>query len=164
MKLLPLLLLIAPALAQTDRIELVSDKPGRAEAKVSGIVLHADQVTLNREREELQMRGHVHVLLPARADHTALRYGAGVIVTDRPIGLTADHVTVKSGLLLEAAGNIVVLPVDEKLRSMQLHGDELSMLLKIGDATLRGNVKITGFVPNRRGSGPDFPPDIIKQR
>jgi hypothetical protein len=162
MKFLPLLLLVAPAFAQTDRIELVSDKPGRAEARVSGIVLHADQATLSREREELQMRGHVHVLLPARADHTALRYGTGVIVTDQPIGLTADRVTVKNGLLLEAAGNIMVLPVDEKLKSMQLHGDELSMLLKIGDATLRGNVKITGFVPNRRASGPDFPPDIIK--
>ena len=162
MKLLPLLLLIAPAFAQTDRIELVSDKPGRAEAKVAGILLHADQATVNRETDELQMRGHVHVLLPARADHTAVRYGTGVIVTDQPIGLTADRVTVKHGLLLEAAGNILLLPTDQKLSSMQLHGDELSMLLKIGDATLRGNVKITGFVPSRRGSGADFPPDIIK--
>lgn len=161
MKLLPLLLLIAPAFAQTDRVELVSDKPGRAEAKVSGILLHADQATLNRQTNELQMRGHVHVLLPARADHTAVRYDARVIVTAQPIGLTADRVTVKNGLL-EAAGNVVMLPMDEDLSKMQLHGDELSMLLKIGDATLRGNVKLTGFLPNQHGSGADFPPDIIK--
>jgi len=161
MRLLPLVLLIVPAFAQTDRIELLSDQPGRAAAKVSGILLHADQATLHRETGELQMRGHVSVLLPARSDHTAVRYGTGVIVTAQPIGLTADRLTVKDGVL-SASGNITLLPVDEELSKMQLHGDELSMYLKIGDATLRGNVKTTGFVPGRRGSGADFPPDIIK--
>ena len=162
MKLLPLLLLLlAPAFAQNDRVELVSDKPGRAEAKVSGLMLRADEATLNRETGELQMRGHVHILLPAREDHTAVRYGTGVLVTDQPIGLTADRVRVKNGLL-EASGNIIVLPVDEKLPRVQLKGDELSMFLKIGDATLRGNVRPSGIPEPGRRSSPEFPPEIIK--
>jgi hypothetical protein len=161
MKLLPLLLSIAPLLAQTDRIELISDKPGRAEARVSGLLVHADQATLNRETDELRMRGHVNILLPARADHTVVRYGSGVIVTDQPIGITADSITVKNGQL-EATGNIVLLPMDEELNHAQLHGDGLSMVLKIGDATLRGSVRLTGLSHSRRGSGPEFPPDIIK--
>jgi hypothetical protein len=63
LSLLPILLV--PAFCQTDRIDLVSGKPGRAEAKVSGVVLHADEATLNHETGELIMRGHVHVTLPA---------------------------------------------------------------------------------------------------
>lgn len=161
MKLLPFILLIAPVFAQTDRIELLSSQPGHAQAKVSGILLHSDQAALDRENNELQMRGHVHVLLPARADHTVIRYNGRVIVTADPIGLTADRVTVKNGQLA-AAGNIAILPMDEDLSKMQLHGDELSMILKIGDATLRGNVGTTGFLPARHGPGGDFPPDIIK--
>lgn len=159
--LLPILLV--PAFCQTDRVDLVSDKPGRAEAKVSGLVIHADEVTLNRETGELQMRGHVHVTLPAREDHSVVRYGNGVLLTDQPIGLTADRVTVKNGLL-EASGNIVVVPVDPELPKVQLRGDELYMDLKIGDATLRGNVRSSGIPERgiRSFSGRDFPPDIIK--
>ena len=166
MKLLPLALLIVPpiaqpALAQMDRVELLSNQPGRAEARVAGIELHGDQATIDRDTGELQMRGHVHILLPARADHTAVRYGTRVIVTAQPIGLTADRVTVKDGLL-QASGNIVVAPVEDKLAKMQLHGDEMSMFLKIGDATLRGNVRLTGFLHTQSGSGAEFPPEIIK--
>jgi hypothetical protein len=167
-KLLPLfVLLLAPAFAQSDRVDLLSDKPGRAEARVSGLMLHADEATLNRDTGELQMRGHVHILLPAREDHTAVRYGTGVMVTDQPIGLTADRVRVKNGLL-EASGNIVVLPIDEKLPKVQVKGDELSMFLRIGDATLRGNVRPPASNPEPVKSAfwntlwMMFPPEIIK--
>ena len=159
-------ILAAAAFAQSDRVDLISDKPGHAEAKVSGLVLRADEATLNRENGALTMRGHVHVTLPAREDHTVIRYGTGVLLTDQPIGLTADRLTVKNGLL-EASGNIVVVPVDPELPRVQLRGDEIYMYLRIADATLRGNVRPSGipavpdrpalFVPRRA-----FPPDIIK--
>ena len=126
--LLPILLI--PVFGQTDRVELVNDKPGRAEAKVAGVVLHADDATLDHETGELHMHGHVHATLPAREDHTVIRYGAGVLLTDQPIGLTADRVTVRNGLVV-ASGNIVVVPVDPELPKVQLRGDELSMQLKV---------------------------------
>lgn len=88
-------ILLLPAFAQSDGVELRSDKPGRAEVKVLGLILHADEATFNRETGELAMRGHIHVTLPAREDHTVVRYGAGVLLTDQPIGLTADRVTVR---------------------------------------------------------------------
>jgi hypothetical protein len=150
------------AFAQSDRVELVSGKPGHAEAKVLGLVLHADEATLNRETGELAMRGHVHVMLPAREDHSVVRYGTGVLLTDQPIGLTADRLTVKNALL-QASGNVVVVPADPELPKVQLRGDELFMYLKIADATLKGYVQPSGF-PARGPRVPDhiFPPDIIK--
>jgi len=152
-----------PAFAQSDRVELLSDKPGRAEAKVLGVVLHADEATLNRETGELAMRGHVHVMLPAREDHSVVRYGTGVIVTDQPIGLTADRLTVKNAVL-QASGNVVVVPADPELPKVQLRGDELFMYLKIGDATIKGNVRPSGFPApvTFRTFEQIFPPDIIK--
>jgi len=159
-------ILLLPVFAQSDRVELLSDKPGRAEAKVLGLVLHADEATFNRETGELAMRGHVHVSLPAREDHTVVRYGTGVLLTDQPIGLTADRVSVKNGLL-EASGNIVVVPVDPEQPKVQLRADEIYMYLKIADATLRGNVRPSGLPTSQpaviRGFyAHPFPPDIIK--
>jgi len=150
-----------PAFAQSDRVELVSDKPGHAEAKVLGVVLHADEATLNRETGELTMRGHVHVMLPAREDHSVVRYGTGVVLTDQPIGLTADRLTVKNALL-RASGNVVVVPSDPELPNVQLRGDELFMYLKIGDATIKGNVRLSGLRDPRSRTGVDMPPEIIK--
>lgn len=156
-------ILLLPAFAQSDRVELLSDKPGRAEAKVLGVVLHADEATLNRETGELAMRGHVHVMLPAREDHSVVRYGTGVVLTDQPIGLTADRLTVKNALL-QASGNVVVVPADPELPKVQLRGDELFMYLKIADATLKGNVRPSGFPAPAtfRTYEHIFPPDIIK--
>jgi hypothetical protein len=155
--------LLLPAFAQSDRVDLVSDKPGRAEAKVLGLVLHADEATVNRDTGELVMRGHVHATLPAREDHTVVRYGAAVLLTDQPIGLTADRLTVKNALL-QASGNIVVVPADPELAKVQLRGDELFMYLKIADATLKGNVRQSGFSTpaTLRTFEHIFPPDIIK--
>jgi hypothetical protein len=160
LSLLPILLV--PAFCQTDSVNLISDKPGRAEAKVSGLILRADDANLNRETGELKMLGHVHVILPARADHTVVRYGAGVLLTDKPIGLSADRVTVKDGLL-EASGNLVLVPVDPDLPNAQLRSDEMYMYLKIADATLRGNIHPSGVV-NRHGYRGDLPPFIIKKQ
>jgi hypothetical protein len=156
--LLPILLV--PAFCQTDHVDLISDKPGRAEAKVSGLVLRADEATLNRETGELRMRGHVHVTLPAREDHTVLRYDKRVLLTKQPIGLTANQVAVKNGLL-EASGNLVLVPVAPDLTKVELRGDEMYMYLKIADATLRGNVRSSGISEGHRGSV-EFPPEIIK--
>ena len=157
-----LTILLLPAFAQSDGVELRSDKPGRAEAKVLGLILHADEATLNRETGELAMRGHIHVTLPAREDHTVVRYGEGVLLTDQPIGLTADRVTVKNSLL-QASGNIVVTPADPELPKVQLRGDEIFMYLRIGDATLQGmcTERIYGAV-NFRTYEHIFPPDVIK--
>jgi hypothetical protein len=153
-------MLLVPAFCQTERVDLISDKPGRAEAKVSGLVLRADAATLNHENGELKMRGHVHVTLPAREDHTVVRYGKGVLLTKQPIGLTADQVTVKNGLL-EASGNLVLVPVDPDLGKVQLQSDGMYMYLNIGDATMRGNVRASGVAEGHRGSV-EFPPEIIK--
>ena len=157
--LLPILL--APAFCQSDRVDLVSDRPGRAEARVSGLLLRADEATLNRDTGELKMRGHVHVTLPAREDHTVVRYGGGVLLTDKPIGLTADQVTVRNGLL-QASGNLVLVPVDPDLSKAQLRSDEMYMYLKIADATLRGNVRVSGIADRHRSGSGEFPPDIVK--
>jgi len=156
-------ILLLAAFAQSDRVELVSDKPGRAEAKVFGLVLHADEATLNRDTGELVMRGHVHATLPAREDHTVVRYGTAVLLTDQPLGLTADRLTVKNALL-QASGNIVVVPADPDMSRVQLHGDELFMYLKIADATLKGDIRPSGFPPRPKLPLYEhiFPPDIIK--
>ena len=160
-------ILLFPAFGQTDRVDLVSDKPGHAEAKVFGLVLHADEASLNHDTGELAMRGHVHVTLPAREDHTVVRYGTGVLLTNQPIGLTADRLTVKNGLL-QASGNIVVVPVDPELPKVQLRGDEIYMLLRIADATVRGNVRPVNLpvqdTIRRLPFAPRvfFPPEIIK--
>jgi hypothetical protein len=158
-----LLFYIAAAFGQSDRVELVSAKPGHAEAKAFGLILHADEATLNHDTGELCMRGHVHVTLPAREDHTVVRYGAGVLLTDQPIGLTADRLTVKNWLL-QASGNIVVVPVDPELPKVQLRGDEMYMFLRIADATLRGNVRPSGLPAETRTNLRNYimPPDIIK--
>ncbi|HUB80109.1 MAG TPA: hypothetical protein VMB03_14990 [Bryobacteraceae bacterium] len=151
---------LVPAFCQTDRADLISDKPGLAEAKMAGLVLRADSATLDRETGELKMRGHVRVTLPARADHTVVRYGKGVMITQQPIGLTADQVRVKDGLL-EASGNLVLVPADPDLAKVQLRSDEMSMFLRIGDATLRGNIRPSGLPERGRGSV-EFPPEVIK--
>ena len=160
-----LLTLMAPVFGQYDRAEIVSVRAGRSEARVGCLVFHADQATLNHDTGELALRGRVHVTLPAREDHSVVRYGEGVMVTSEPIGLTADRITVKNGLL-QAWGNIVILPTDKDLAKVQLRGDEFYIYLRIGDATLKGNVRPSGLpeIDTRfnRSVRTFFPPDIIK--
>jgi hypothetical protein len=164
-----------PGFAQAERTDLVADKlirdaalvrgVGHARAKTGGLVLQADEAALHKETGELELRGHVHVTLPAREDHTVIRYGSGVLLTDQIVGLTADRLTLKNGLLA-AYGNIVVVPVDPELPQVQLRGDELFLYLKIADATLRGNVRANNLPKPLRYLPfpfmPVFPPDIIK--
>jgi lipopolysaccharide export system protein LptA len=166
---------LASAWCQTDRVDLVADKlthdsavvhgSGHARAKIGSLILQADEATLHQETGELEMRGHVHITLPAREDHTVVRYQIAVLLTDQPIGLTADQATVKNGVLA-ASGNIVVSPADPELSKVEVRGDELSMKLDIGDATLRGNIRRSG-IPEPvnypfRMPYPVFPPEIIK--
>jgi lipopolysaccharide assembly outer membrane protein LptD (OstA) len=172
---------LAPALGQTqlpgnsDRVDLTADKvarnatllhgAGHARATIGDITVAADDATLHSETGELELRGHVHATLPARADHSLFRYGTGNLLTDQPVGLTADRMTIKNGLL-QASGNIVVVPVDPELPGVRLHGDEMFMYLRSGDATLRGNVQPI-HIPERQsvrfgGRGVVFPPEIIK--
>ena len=171
------LLAVLPAsdFGQSGPIELTADKlvsdaaqvqgVGHARARIGPLVLQADEATWRRETGELEMRGHVHVTLPAREDHTVVRYQAAVLLTDQPIGLTADQAAVRNGRL-EASGNIVIVPVDPELPKVQLRGDELSMKLETADATLRGRVRASGIPepqndPLRRAYRA-FPPDIIR--
>lgn len=163
---------LVPAVGQTDHIDLAADKLtqeaavlrglGHARAKIGELVLHADEAILRSETGELELRGHVHATLPAREDHSVFRYGTAVLLTDQPVGLTADRLTIKNGLL-QASGNIVLVPVDPELPKVQLQGDEMSMNLKIADATVRGNPRALNLpepitVPRRFV----FPPEIIK--
>ena len=172
-----LALLTAPATAQMDRVDLTADRLihesgslhgiGRARARCGDLVLQADDAVLHTDTGALEMRGHVHITLPARDDHTVVRYGAAVLLTDQPIGITADRATLKNGLL-QTAGNIIVVPTDPEMPDVRLRGDELAMFLKIADGTLRGNVRTTNISepplprPGIRVPRPVFPPDIIK--
>jgi hypothetical protein len=167
---------LAPSFGQTDRVDLTADKLvhdaalvrglGHARARVGDLVLQADEATLRNQTGELELRGHVHIVLPAREDHTLFRYGSGNLLTDQPAGLTADQATVKNGLL-EASGNIVVVPIVPELPKVQLRCDEFFMKLKTADATLRGNVRPSGFpeersYPPNRARSPVMPPEVIK--
>ena len=168
---------VAAGVAQTpsptdfDDLALTADKlirnegvlrgVGHVKAKLGPLVIQADEATSNSETGELQLRGHVQATLPARADHSVFRYDSGTLVTDKPIALYADRLSVKNGLL-QASKNIKVRPVDAESPDVpQLQADEMFMYLRIADATLRGNVRTNGM-PSRRRSLGLFPPDIIK--
>ena len=170
-----LLLTISMVAAAADHTDLTADKlvrsgtvlqgSGHARATLGNLTIAADDANLHSDTGELEMRGHVHATLPAREDHTLFRYGSGTLLTLETVGVTADRLTIKDGLL-RAWGNIAVVPVDPELPGVQLHGDEMFMYLRIADATLRGNVR-TVRIPesspsNRFARRPVFPPDIIK--
>lgn len=174
LSLLPVLL--TPAIGQTSppadsgRANLVAEKltrngaqvhaVGHAQATIGALAFHADEATFRSDTGELELRGHVRVALPARADKNLFRYDIGALVTDQPVDLSADRMTVKGGLL-QASGNITVRPA-----GAQLQGDELSMTLSNADGTLTGHVRATGDLrvtdPPKRRRFPDMPPDIVK--
>jgi hypothetical protein len=61
----------------------------------------------------------------------------------------------------------VVVPIVPELPKVQLRCDEFSMKLKTADATLRGNVRPSGFpeersYPPNRARSPVMPPEVIK--
>ena len=169
---------LAPAIGQmpppadSGRVDLAADRlirngdllrgVGHARARIGALAFQADEATWHSGTGELELRGHVQVTLPARADKSLFRYGSGAvvtdkpgaIVTDKPVGLSADRMTVKDGLL-QASGNIVGRPEDAQLQS-----DEMYMDLKTADATLSGNVRATGFATWSR-SRPEIPPELL---
>ena len=104
---------LAPSFGQTDRVDLTADKLvhdaalvrglGHARARVGDLVLQADEATLRNQTGELELRGHVHIVLPAREDHTLFRYGSGNLLTSRdafpqlrPVGQPAHRSACRS--------------------------------------------------------------------
>jgi hypothetical protein len=75
--------------------------------------------------------------------------------------VSADRLSVRSGLLLRGRGNVQAVSPEGRLE-----GDELDLFLKIADGDIRGAVRVNGEFP----SPPDrrfprrfrFPPEIIK--
>ena len=166
-----------PPSAVTAHADLVADKltrtdnvlrgQGHARAKIGDLAIQADEAAWHSDTGELELHGHVQVTLPARSDHRLFRYGKASLVTDKPVELHADRLTVANDLLV-ASGNLVIRLVDtEVTEPPQLQGDEMRMSLKIADATVRGNIRTTNIAM----PGPEiigwriprsFPPEIIK--
>ena len=160
-----------PSYTDFDDLHLTADKlirnesvlraAGHVKVKLGPLVIQADEATANSETGRLELRGHVQATLPARADHSVFRYDSGTLVTDKPVTVYADRLSVKDGLL-QASGKIVVQPVDaDSPDRAQLQADEMFMYLRIADATLGGNVRTSGMPLRRRSLGL-FPADIVK--
>ena len=125
---------------------------GGVETRIGQFVLHADEGTLNPETGEIDLRGHAHLVLPARTDHTLFRYDSTALVTDKAVDLLADHLHVKN-MMLQGSGHIQIRAGEDRLQA-----DEIEMYLNTADGRVRGNVHASG---THRGFK-DFPPDIIK--
>jgi hypothetical protein len=175
--LLPVLL--TPAIAQTapqpgsGRVELSADKLvrdgvllkglGHARAEIGSLIFQADEATLRSDSGELELRGHVRVALPARADHTVFRFRSdapvtdtrGAVVTDQAVDVSADRMTVNNGIL-NASGSIVLRGPEARLQS-----DEMAMQLRTGDATLSGHILASGNA-TLQGRVPEMPVEIVK--
>jgi hypothetical protein len=154
--------------APTDRADLTADSltragsllrgAGRVRAKIGHLILQADEATLSSETGALELQGHATVTLPARSDHILFRYGSrGAVVTDEPVLITADHLSL-SNAVLRGSGHILVKTSDTLLQT-----DEIEISLPIGDGHISGNIRLNGQPPDSsRRSLPEFPPDIIK--
>lgn len=146
-----------------DRNGAVVHGTGHARVTLDALVFQADEATLHSDTGEVELRGHVQVTLPARADRSVFRFRSGLpvarqpgaLVTGDPVGLSAGRMTVKDGQLT-ASGNIVVRAVDGQVR-----GDELAMTLRTADATLSGHILATGKAEHE-GQLPEMLPEIVK--
>jgi lipopolysaccharide assembly outer membrane protein LptD (OstA) len=134
---------------------------GRVRARIGPLLLEGDEGTLNSDTGEVEVRGHARITLPERSDRTVVRYGAGTIVTEQALGVSADRIAIKYGLL-RGRGH-----VDVRTDKGRLQADEIDLFLRIGDADMRGNVRLNGGIPAtpvrtfREWRNP-FPPDIVK--
>ena len=150
----------------TDRVELTADKvthegaiirgTGHVRAKFGAFVLEGDEGSWRQDTGEVEVKGHARVVLPARPDRNWFRYDSSVVATENRAGLSADRLTVKNALL-RGWGHVEVRAGDARMRS-----DEIEMFLNIGDARIRGNIKVDRTYGRAIGSGAEFPPDIIK--
>ena len=89
---------------------------------------------------------------------------AGALASAQEVVITAERLSVKSGLLLRGRGNIEAV-----IRESRLEADEIDVFLKIGDGEVRGEYPFNGEAPERprarRGFRPSrfrFPPEIWK--
>ena len=173
---LTLAFLAAVASGQTPpRPELTADKlvhdgaivraSGHAKAKLGDLTLVADEAALDSATGTLELRGHVLANFAAREDHALFRHDNGVLISVDPVTLHADALIIQNGQL-RAAGNIVIRTVEKHSEaSAQLQGDELSMSLKTGDATVKGHTRTSGTPADYLDNKPRsyvFPPEIIK--
>lgn len=160
-----------PSPGNPDHVDLAADKLvrtdgvlhglGHVRAKLGAISFQADEAAARPETGEMELRGRVQATLPAREDRSLFRYGSGNLITDKPVVVHADRMSVKDGLL-KASGNIVVRPVDDDSPDVgQVRADEMSMNLRMADGTLRGNIEPNYFL-TRQPSLRVLPPDIVK--
>ena len=178
MKFLPhlwLTLLAGLAFGQSEGLHFTADRIARegSISKVSGHVLvrtggfrlQGEQGTVHTETEEIDLRGHTRITLPARADRIFIRYSSSVLVSAEDVVITADHLNLKNGLL-RGSGHVAV-EIDGK----GLQADDIEVFLNIGDGKARGSLRLNGAAvpaPGLRTSDPLnlrtlFPPDIVKQ-
>jgi len=140
---------------------------GHARVMVGKLAVTADEATFHHDTGMVELKGHVSTTLPAREDDTLVRYGAGNLLTQETVVLTADRMSIHGGAL-RAAGNVVVAPNDPELPGARLSGDELSMNLATADGTIRGNIRAVKLRDDSAPSLTDrqlhtlFPPDIVK--
>ena len=71
--------------------------------------------------------------------------------------------TLVTPTLLQARGNVVIRGVDAESREVELRGDTIYMFLNTADATIRGNVRVTGIYEGRQPRLPVTGPDVIKK-
>lgn len=157
--------------APTDRAELTADAltrtgsllrgVGHVHARIGALVLAADEGTLASDTGDLELRGNATVTLPARSDRNLFRYDSQVVLTDAPVPIRADRLSVSNGVL-RGSGHIQVKTDDALLQA-----DEIEMLLGTGDGRASGNIRVNGKPleppsPAARAFEHVFPPDIIK--
>jgi hypothetical protein len=134
---------------------------GHVEIRFGALLLTGDSGWLNRENDDLEVSGHARVTLPARHDHILIRCPGAAWISNGPVAVTADRLSVRAGLLLRGRGSVQAVGPNGRVE-----GDELDLFLKIADGDLRGNVRVNGEIPappDRRFFRPfRFPPDIIK--
>jgi lipopolysaccharide assembly outer membrane protein LptD (OstA) len=176
MKRLPFLLLLLASAArpQTDDSgakitadRLIREGPilraaGHVRATSGGVLLTGDSGSLNTETDDIEVLGHARVVLPPRSDRNLIRYNSGALASAQEVVITAERLSVKSGLLLRGRGH-----VEAVIRESRLEADEIDVFLKIGDGEVRGNIRLDGEVPqrpDRRGFRQPFrfPPEIWK--
>jgi hypothetical protein len=134
---------------------------GGVQAEIGALLLEGDEGTLHTSTEEVEVRGHARIILPERADRTVLRYGVGALITAQAISLSADRISIKYGLL-RGRGH-----VDARTDHGRIQCEEIDLFLRIGDADVRGNIRLNGDIPGPPlrtlpGLRFRFPPDIVK--
>ena len=169
------LLVAGPAFGESEGVHFTADRvvreggasklTGHVEVRTGGFQLQAEQGMVRPESEEIELRGHARIVLPARADRIFIRYASSVLVSAEPVVITADHLNLKNGLL-RGTGHVAV-EIDGK----GLQADEIEVFVNIGDGKARGSLRLNGAAvpsPGLRTFGPLdrrtlFPPDIVKQ-